>query len=958
MAYYKTGRSRTFIREFYGQVSYTSSVNFDPMRDQIYHFPVLVFTGAGAEVIIEGFSERIDPQTEGDPYYETGFYVKIALPQSSQTFRNLLRTDPQPYEVDTQFNVVANYVAQIRVETAVEWVEYSEEAGTTDDPPTREHVDFSWRANYPNATLSAIVTGDISGSLSEPLAGGTTLDDTTALTIRDDCHRVGSISTSVSVRFNDVGFSLASPYDHTDGVTTIHVAGGSASVALAPEGDFYATGEINVGFAPDRDIRVDGVVRAGSNPYPENLVAVITRRAGEPAFLLPFGGGAFSHGWKQRSVAITGMLNGQPTPPLIVAERSGVTAHIQPASLLTAGEDGLDNRLRFVGHAWNAFSITQAGSVVITSNPQQVTGGNNIEIIVSASAFPSSLKGSQWHGASMNGYRYLAVSVSASQSTSEKLIIGSKEWSLHFSTTNSSVVIDLCNPENKTTATDNDDSIYPFVTNPPYTASDGDYWGISNVEDVRISARQAGVTYTLHSIELRQSGSSVPIPPKLSMMQAREWIEREPPLQTGQVETRNYIRRFLDVDTTGKRSLEFSDYLKLVTSSTQYLPHSIADLGMAYNVATHSFPLDGFSVVAHHPAPNPAPEPENASLYHDFLNSSRKLNWAGSVYENGKWRFRIDELLGEKIAQARFDQLDNWIPYSNIQDDLFGLNEGAGGVIHLHCLLELRARVWGLTLNRHSPASGANVSLLEAPSGAFAGSGVSSQTGAYSTGLPYMKGTRSHTARCPQLTVATGSVTAVSRKRHRVCFKGSKREEGTSVCYEIGEHNRHYRAFVRNNSIWFGVADTLLPLVFSDIDTGITGTPTCLGVGKSESVVQIVMAVETSQNEILRISQSDGREWRWQMIISETGKYLRFVISRHAAIYLYWVDGQQIKGKIFRSDFTEMVSEFVAVGSGVSDAPIEVEEFSTPDGVHRIALGYSGDDGLIFVTSTDGKAFS
>jgi hypothetical protein len=612
--------------------------------------------------------------------------------------------------------------------------------------------------------------------------GGATVTDTMTVT---DTHMVilpsQRVSLQILINDNHTGVMSAQSITCTPQWNGQGLAapGGSAatsfvSAAWGPAISLVVapghTGSVLCGALPTTRYDLQGRVYAVDAPYPDaGLVVRVNTKIdpfGTPVTVdLPVTGGAFGINITQDSWGYGASADGTAIASGGLEERSGVLCTLLSSSLVASGED-TDLAYRHLwmrGWTWNAATIRQAGSINAISGSWTATGSAGT-ITVPSTAFDSRLLGASWSGASLAGYAFADVSLAADAAGQPARIhLGSKYWDVVVGTAGS-VRIDLCTPASVHGSTDTTDSQYPFSGSGVWTAAEGWSSAVRNVSSVLIDGLSAGHVYTLTGITLIRTDHS-----RITFLDAfKDWILVSNPTTVGGVTTSTFYRPARMGDTDAQQSMEQTDFVRTIIAGTAtsdvVSPIDIKTAVANINGAGGAYPSDGWS------AADSQTNDGSTNVRNGLLNSdqpSSLLYGSGLSYDGSAWHSGVNlDASSSLVIPANF--LFNSIQvYPAAGDPFFG--GPAGSATPLRPAIIMRGRAWGLVndTKKRKP----RISVKATDSGVAAGSGTTSRTGEYETGLPYIKGTHSVT-----ITANSGNTppsvteTFATRQRRRVCF--------------------------------------------------------------------------------------------------------------------------------------------------------------------------------------------
>lgn len=159
-------------------------------------------------------------------------------------------------------------------------------------------------------------------------------------------------------------------------------------------------------------------------------------------------------------------------------------------------------------------------------------------------------------------------------------------------------------------------------------------------------------------------------------------------------------------------------------------------------------------------------------------------------------------------------------------------------------------------------------------------------------------------------------------------------KSGNKVSYDVSDSQRHYRAFIVDNSIYFGYSDN--SLTWSDSDTGLTGESVAMRIDRRDKEVTIYLLIEQDGSIVQYQSINEGDSFTDMTTIAD-GRLPAILVSVDKKKYVYWIDDGNVKGKIFDSAGNTLKDTFTAV-SGVDEDGLAVDESFEVEGSHRIVL--------------------
>lgn len=569
--------------------------------------------------------------------------------------------------------------------------------------------------------------------------------------------------------------------------------------------------------APDKSARLNLAIRAMQSAYPSTIGVELESIGGaSPAPVNAISGSVvqtvtqqyYSCGAYLNGVTYTGP-SANEFEPVRCWLRPGSSGDGDPYSLLALGEDQTAWRILFRGFKWDAMTMTQADTMNVDNAPQTShwtagtnttlanSGGSAITATVGSvvtgslsSTLPiadGALKHSDWLGVSFCGYRFLRVELTGDDDDTDQpasIQLGSKQWDIHVGTSGY-VDIDLCCPTNRTSGTDTDDCQWTWNGPSPYSVTDGEMWGVSNVSTFTIKNLAPGHVYTLNGLHLvRKDHAGITFLPTFA-----GWKQAFPSVTVGSVESTTYYRRARQADTDGRQSREDTDFVWIHTDDGEGITtDTYTDVPISAVVsALHTGgapPRDGWDATDLMPNPNIAAPGTCTGVSTDmlrncYLNSdlgSIYLYGSGAIFDGKRWIYGYDIGCTGTVtipAQLLIDSVD-WYPDCG---DAWGWRDSSYvGDFQLAGAAILRGQAYGLIFNEDGDAvEGVKVAVTDAATGLVdAGSGRSGAVGEYKTGSPFGKGLVSYKVTEESGTMPYPSLTGtfLTRHRSRFCFTG------------------------------------------------------------------------------------------------------------------------------------------------------------------------------------------
>lgn len=715
---------------------------------------------------------------------------------------------------------------------------------------------------------------------------------------------------------------------------------------------------------PDRGVSLSGVVRAMEDPYPDELEILyeglgIASDTASDTF-----GASYDQKWARTSdtgiggvgASVSGSGGSDSDSDGHLTDTYGpVSAWMSSAGLAAIGEDPLAKRITLRGLAWDAMTITQAGSVTVDDGTDLTPSGDwegewdgsgdvSPSIVSGAVQFDSAggagtLSRDFTNAVSLSGYRYLRVRVRSVGSANQPLTmdIGGKEWPLTTDAdgTWKDVDIDLCG-ENGTGTVSTHDTHWPEELEPTGTVGsrgdelpqgEGTYFGVGKCAAIVFEDLAAGVTYEIDSLTLRRDAYS-----RVTLLQTLGWWTEEYPADevSGTLTTYHETSRFLTGDTDGRQSLELAA-LRLQRNEsdisgtiTTYYPLSILALIEKVNDVNDFGKIlnPGWVATDLEPGPGGSP-PDRPDFFNWAANSGAEaafLGGGGAYFGGASWSYYFDISANGTLtlpAQLLFDKVLDW---PGGIGDVFNLG-GSGGTLTLVGAIILRGQAHGLVYDEDkAPSAGVSVEVRDSGD-AFRGDGSSGSDGAYQTGLDYAKPPgNSHTVQAIGGANPAGSVGFYGRKRHRVVLVVG--EAGDILSVDTSPTGRTSYAGVQGGTVMVHHSLNWQTNTWSDINTGIAGEGACLRYEWGQHRIWLSYLDGT---DVKRVYSDDGGEsWSSPASIASGASQQGFGVFPTNWQLFAWRDAGAIKVRGFDSQGTALWSVVTAVASGADDAGVSV----------------------------------
>lgn len=803
------------------------------------------------------------------------------------------------------------------------------------------------------------------------------------------------------------------------GKLTLDVGGSAVTVhARSDDADARESYGFNTA-APDRPFNLEGVVRSMGEAYVNSLDLTVTRHDGTPETITATGG-AFSTSYTQKRYENGGQFLKvgvlYPQPGLTVDEWCPITLAVNATGTTNAldalGEDTRDTRPLFRTWFWDAFTIQQITLVTVddgtdvTPGPGSYAGvwqdagtgatvvvgtaGGKItaEVTTGSDGDPAELERVFTpHDGGFMGYRYLKIyctnigsggSQNATPNTVKiKTASGTKDWERDasgndlMSNTGSGTfwLLDLRSPTSETTDVDGQDSKWPLVT------SDGPYWGVTGVENIRITGlvkTTPTTTWQVDKIELINDPDVTTDHAQISFMEGfDDFIQEKPAEVTGGTTTTTFVQRFVHGDNGGRISLEEPDTRKTVVSTgggdvITYAPVRIEDFVNTINNVGQNYALV--------PDPNcpgwvavpsvalGATDPSGSGgPFADWLNCNRPMSYvagSGASFHGSAWHYWQDKDVKTAAltvqAQVLVDTIQDWPPY--LFGDIFNIAGGTvPGPLEVRAAYFVRGQNHGIVLDPNClPIDAEPVTLTDLSDASSSGSGTTSASGEYTTGTPY--GRSVHNQRTKVQTKQFDR--EYRKKRHSTAFKIT--EAGTGVTYDVSYHQRHVHGYLQDDTIRIGLASDVLATVWDDVDTELEGTkPSARTFRRHKEQRLYLTYIDTDDALQFAYSKDGGRTWAYTDTVIDAAENHCFTILPDGRCIIYWQqDDGTIHGKMYDAVMNMRVDDFTVVGGGVDSLKIACRDHTDGGGVLNIHLMYWTGGALAHQVSSDGQNFS
>lgn len=173
--------------------------------------------------------------------------------------------------------------------------------------------------------------------------------------------------------------------------------------------------------------------------------------------------------------------------------------------------------------------------------------------------------------------------------------------------------------------------------------------------------------------------------------------------------------------------------------------------------------------------------------------------------------------------------------------------------------------------------------------------------------------------------------------------------------YDVAPDMRHARGFVREGTVWIGVAPNGIAPGFFDRETTLEAGEVAVRWDRGARRRRLWLATAEGGEVRLRWTHDEGASVSMAPFIG-FGAHPNLVVTQDNRVYLYWYDGGSIKGQVLSATGDELVSTFVAL-TDVDDGAFGVADYTLRGGEWRVGIVYSASGSLTFASSRDGVTF-
>lgn len=781
-------------------------------------------------------------------------------------------------------------------------------------------------------------------------------------------NTTGAQSTSASIEFSGGNWEDMGPgttLTDSDSYMSCSIAGGllTANVtapAYGGSGPTQRFGGAQLGGEPNRTYKVLGHLYALDKNYPDSLTLAISGSpAGEPqsVVLNPSGNATF----RQRTFTAKSIRDNLSEITLgSAADWERIRTWLTNASLLAAGEDPRDWVTMFADSAYNALQLAHDETTGLP-DPVEASG-----------VWSHDFGGTPGN---WEGYRYLRVRMKTDTIGEKVRLRVSADPSKTYEVTTTSTAltdydIDLCRPlaPNPETVPELWDSRYP-LRNDGLPHRDPATWGVGRVRSYSLSG---GTNLTVDAVTLARKESAVH-DPMVAFLDWETTQNAESYAAGGGVGSVPIVQgsRGVVVTTDGRRSIiEPCSTRQLMSDGSGglmwvYGGRTARDLMATFNACP------GFSASDSPYTPSDGWKALDGSEGANLINGGPiyYAGWSGFHHGGGiLWSGQVpDNVLGTVLTastpvqyQPRYHEVIGYPAMGDVWGDDGGSYDTP---TNLRVGKILRAAADGLSYESTDPIE------LYDDVPALRSSTTRDVILRYRQGdLPYGKAQHDHTVECGPLAgqflgewdpdQGLGEADATqerfnARRWHRAVFLAKQAQ--SAISYDVGRPSaRHLRAYVTAGLVVISRAGN--DLVWTEELTAIDAETLCLRIEHGSQGQALWLAVGYAGNVLLYRSWDEGRNWSLMATIA-SGEHPQILIGRDAKRYLYWIDGNAVKGQIRDAANNVLTSTFTAV-SGVDASGLAVAESILQGGGVRIVLHCVVSGSVTQYTSRDGITFS
>ncbi|MDR3691177.1 MAG: hypothetical protein P4L46_17480 [Fimbriimonas sp.] len=861
----------------------------------------------------------------------------------------------------------------------------------------------------PGGTFScSINSGVVSLSHSFTISTETVVGFLMHVTVFTEASGGDSNITSVGVAFNDVGISTS--YHESDtsayGTMTVDASSGAVEAEVASQGGCQIEAFIN----PPIQLELYGLLRCFGQTYPGTAKVTWINGSGTTNTLTP-SLGAFNDSVTQQEWSCSAWYNAGASniafPSATIEQWQAPAAWLSNLGPSGSGDDPRDWRMMFRGFQWSALSLSRSSSVVVDDGSSlsnwtagahtTLAGSGGVNVAASggvgsatltapaavqtweawrylqvtaafnAPAYDDSASYDIGQVAESDGALYECVASTtgnappnptfwAAYSPSLTVGLAGQTWPLPLDLATTSPRLDLCCAGNDTATVGTKQTRNPIVDPggfPTAAHSTVQYalgWGVQYCAAIQFSGIPDGCSATFTDVSLVRS-SDIQKQSAVTILEPFQDFTAAWTSPTDNTTQQSYL--FLEADYRVLDLPALSLVTPIGSGSPYYVWYSIAQL----QAMLATFPGLTASLLA---------TPSDG--YHGDALPMLLIGGEGATYDwssNG-WTDWID------VSEPWLD-----IPCQDLWDEVqvypgcgnpFPQTAPFGGPTPLFVSKSLRAQGWGLVFTPAGvPIDGTPVQLYETANPSIAeGAGTSGRLGQFLTGTPWAFGNVDSQLDLNVPPIPHLVEHAVVQNRQR--FRGAFRHVPSilrNLGYDVSNSLRHCRTYANTATghIGMGCAGNLLPLSWTDGDTGISAT--WARPRFQDSGPQWPVGLFYGDGTQCHFGQTYDEGASWGTVIDmSTGSIGDYEEGAGGLRWFYKLQSPDggatwnVWNRVLDAQLNVVRDWTETNVTGVDGEPIAVRESPGPDGAWRIGLCYSIGGALTVSFSFDGLTFA
>jgi len=538
------------------------------------------------------------------------------------------------------------------------------------------------------------------------------------------------------------------------------------------------------------------------------------------------------------------------------------------------------------------------------------------------------------------GYRWLRAEF-ATGGTPVTCTIGNKQFT--GVEDGGYVWFDLCGPANASASTDDMDTRWPIDTLASRTdtvSGSGVMWGCTELGTV-VFTGSAGSVGSDGLVLVRREHSRLYMNPRRAPY--TDWPQQ---IDGGAIR----MRRFVDGDTDGRRSLELADGRYQAGAYTQQLIEDVpvdastmASRGWSVSLTAGS--VDGgeysYEGTAWFTGKRPATYLHGGGMFYGTA-AGGSLGWhANPLDASGSVDIYAQLLMDAIELTPHFG--DGYFYADGAWGTPYSCGTAALGKI-------MRGVATGLVYtSAMDPKTGQIVTVRRASTSDDAGSGTSDDYGCYETGVPGGVGFLTHDV----IANAVLPVMLYGADRRRACFEVAGAQW---ISYDVNAVGRHVRSYVSGSAIVVGYSNDPTGTFWTDVASGLDGAHPCVRWENRHANMRAVVDYDAGGSVYTTWTMNDGGGFAPVHTIA-AGSYPTFCITPDGRHLHYWYDGGAIKGICLDAFGGTVLPTFTAVSSGVDEDAIDCKDYATAGNRWNINLLYRSGGSVTIKRSIDGVTF-